>query len=285
MTSGAAHWPMLEAYVSGVAFAVWIMGYRILDQIPMFNKYRFEKDIRKPVPLFLPDPNNSWVPLLAYILGIHFFHYIFPKPPLCEAAPTFVRVVIEVLLGLVLYDFFFFWLHLGMHSFPSLSHLHKHHIHHNQTMLTASEVQHHSLVDGTLQVAVNIMVQNIIIPQFGKKHLISKLLHNIVITYMLTEIHAGYDGWWSLHNIFPFFYGGAQRHEEHHKGGHVAFAQFFLYLDFFLESYKSMKSMSQRKYFDISLLLGLSGSFFRFTAAVMVLLTVAMCSVSAAICC
>lgn len=239
LSSKIVYWDMLEAYVSGIAFAVWIMGYRLLDQVPYFHKYRFEKDRSEPVPLFQPDPNNSWVPLALYLLAIHVFHAVFPKPPLNEDPPTALRVCIELLVGFVVYDFIFFWIHLGMHKLPSLAHIHKHHVHHTQTMLTASEVQHHSGVDGALQVIVNIVVQNIVLPQFGKKHLLSKLLHNIIITYMLTEIHAGYDGYWSLHNLFPWFYGGAKRHEEHHKGGHAHFQQFFLYLDFMLETYNT----------------------------------------------
>ena len=191
--------------------------------------------------MFQPDPNNSWLPLLLYLLGIHIFHVFFPKPPLAEESPTALRVCIELICGIVAYDFIFFWIHLGMHAFPSLSHIHKHHVHHAQTMLTASEVQHHSAVDAILQVGVNILVQNIALPYFGKKHLLSKLLHNVAVTYMLTEIHAGYDGFWSLHNIFPWVYGGALRHEEHHKGGHTNFQQFFLYLDFMLESFRTSK--------------------------------------------
>ena len=44
LSSRIVYWDMLEAYVSGIAFAVWIMGYRLLDQVPYFHKYRFEKD-------------------------------------------------------------------------------------------------------------------------------------------------------------------------------------------------------------------------------------------------
>mmetsp|Transcript_445 Transcript_445/g.792 ORF Transcript_445/g.792 Transcript_445/m.792 type:complete len:121 (+) Transcript_445:2-364(+) len=97
--------------------------------------------------------------------------------------------------------------------------------------MCSSEVQHHSLLDGTFQVLVNIFVQRLYTP-FGAKHYLSRLLHNIVITYMLTEIHAGYDCWWSMHRLFPWLIGGARRHEIHHKNGKNGnYQQFFMYLD------------------------------------------------------
>lgn len=242
--------------MSGMAFVVWITGYRILDQIPYMNKYRFAKNKCDPVPLFLPDPNNSWLPLLLYLLSIHAFHAIFPKPALDEETPSTVRVFIELASGIIAYDFIFFWIHLAMHTFPSISHIHMHYVHHAQTMLTASEVQHHSAVDATLQVLVNIAVQNITLPYFGKKHLLSKLLHNICVTYMLTEIHAGYDGFWSLHNIFPWFYGGAKCHEKHHDSGHTNYQQFFLYLDFLLIYYRKSEASAAMVLNDTIMIIG-----------------------------
>ena len=86
-------------------------------------------------------------------------------------------------------------------------------------------------MDSALQVIVNIVVQNCSLPFFGRKHLFSRLLHNVVITYMLTEIHAGYDGFWSMHNLLPWLIGGAKRHEVHHGCGNQYFQQFFMYLD------------------------------------------------------
>lgn len=224
------HWDMLEAYVSGISFTLSIVFYRMLDQLPFMRRYRFDK-CEEPVKLFQPDPNNSWAPLVIYLLAIHAYHFFFPKVYFSEEAPTVIRIVVEVLSGVVLYDFIFFWIHLGMHSAPSLAPWHKHFVHHSQTVLTASEVQHHSAVDASLQVLVNIVVQNIPLPMFGRKHLMSRLLHNIIVTYMLTEIHAGYDAFWSLHNLFPGIIGGAKRHEEHHRRGNVYYQQFFTYLD------------------------------------------------------
>ena len=79
----------------------------------------------------------------------------------------------------------------------------------------------HSYLDGFLQVAVNILVQQIS-PFGGAKHVLSRLLHNLTVTYLLTEAHSGYrDLPFMSHNLFPELLGGAPRHEAHHHNGRV----------------------------------------------------------------
>ena len=75
---------------------------------------------------------------------------------------------------------------------------------------------------------------------WGEKHTMMRLAHNVLITYMLTEIHSEYDAPWSMHNIAPSIFGGALRHRYHHaytqrdfEGGRkgVHYHEFFRYLD------------------------------------------------------
>lgn len=224
-----AKWDMLEACVAGGSFVVWIIMFRVMDQIPSLHKFRMSK--KDPIGLFQPDPNNSWVPLVIYILLIYIYHIFITKPPVTIDSPSVIRVIVEVVVGIFYYDFIYFWLHWSMHSFCIIGSLTRHCVHHTQSQLCASEVQHHSLIDGSLQVIVNIFVQNCSLPCYGKKHFLSRLLHNVLITYLLTEIHAGYDAPWSVHNLLPWIYGGAKRHEAHHVSGNKYFQQFFMYLD------------------------------------------------------
>mmetsp|Transcript_6227 Transcript_6227/g.9391 ORF Transcript_6227/g.9391 Transcript_6227/m.9391 type:complete len:307 (-) Transcript_6227:86-1006(-) len=224
------HWNMLEAYVAGASFTLWIIIFRVMDQFPSLAKYKFPGNT--PVKLFLPDHNASWLPLIVYLLSIHVYHYFVPKAPLLQDAPTIQRLIIEVAYGILAYDFIFFWIHLAMHKVTLMAYLSRHYVHHTQTHLCASEVQHHSIVDGSLQVMVNIFVQNLTTGVYGRKHFLSRVIHNVLITYMLTEIHAGYDGFWSMHRLFPRLIGGARRHELHHKSSNAGYyQQFFMYLD------------------------------------------------------
>lgn len=235
-----ANHPMLEAYVAAFAFAFYIGIFRLLDQCSFMTRYRFNKTTTLP-SLTLANYfslANGILPAIIYLLTIHIYHYFIMKLPLTQDSPTILRLGIEVLFGIIAYDFIFFWIHLGMHYFPQYQWFHQHFIHHQQQQgsgLLASEVQHHSLIDASLQILTNIFIQNIRLPYYGRKHSLSRLFHNLIITYMLTEIHAGYDGWWSLHNVFPsWIVGGAKRHEIHHIKGDRYFQQFFNYLDDFI---------------------------------------------------
>ena len=224
------HWDMLEAYVAGISFALWIIFFRIMDQYPALAKYKFPGNAQ--MKLFFPDKNSSWLPLVIYLISIHIYHYFFPKSFWPPEPPTALRLLVEVSYGIFAYDFIFFWIHLAMHKVSFMAYLSQHHVHHTQSNLCASEVQHHSIVDGSLQVVVNILVQNLPTGFYGRKHLLSRLIHNVLITYMLTEIHAGYDGFWSMHRLFPQLIGGAKRHEMHHKCSRTGYyEQFFMYLD------------------------------------------------------
>ena len=233
-----AHWDMLESFIAGSSFGFWVMMYRAFDQMKVFEKYRFSKDA--PLPLFRPDAPNAWVPLVLYIALIRVYHWVYPKPAFGLDVPTAARILIELVEGVVYYDFIFFWIHLVMHKYPKLAWFFQHNVHHDQKILCANEVQHHSFVDGSLQVVVNVVVQNVSLyawfmhPGY-RKHFLSHLLHNIVITYMLTETHAGYDGWWCMHRLLPGLVGGAKLHEVHHRVGNKHFQPFFTYLDDALE--------------------------------------------------
>jgi len=143
----------------------------------------------------------------------------------------------ELVLGIAAYDFIFYWIHLAMHKFPNS--WHKHEIHHElkvhptcgTSFLGVELVVNQSFEDGFLQVLTNVVVQNL--PLFGglPKHKLSRLLHNMLVTYLLSECHSGLDLPWSVHRVFPKLCGGAYRHEFHHQRRDCCFHQFFCYLD------------------------------------------------------
>lgn len=250
-----SRWPMFEAIVASVSFLMWIFWFRLLDSLPCFQKFRFVSRDDGPLPSELlkrlagakaesKEANSvvssavmhTWASLPVYLGGIWLFILVRGTKPIEVEAPTFWRLVAEVAMGIVAYDFIFYWLHLAMHCYPRLPHGHG--LHHELSsgangdkFLESSAVVNHSLLDGTLQVAVNICVQNL--PLFGglPKHKLSRLLHNILVTYMLTEAHAGLDLPWATHRVFPEVFGGAFRHEVHHHAHRCCYHQFFKYLD------------------------------------------------------
>mmetsp|Transcript_116964 Transcript_116964/g.212732 ORF Transcript_116964/g.212732 Transcript_116964/m.212732 type:complete len:341 (-) Transcript_116964:50-1072(-) len=250
------HWCMAEANVAAGSFAWWIFWYNVLDELPPLKRFRFvfrassgampsfHRNIEHFRRVFLSAP--------VYLLAIAAFHLFKRVKPLEEEAPTAVRLVSELVLGLAAYDFFFYWVHLAMHRFHWLPHGHE--IHHTMRVdsaqheyIEAEHVVHHSLVDGFLQVIVNIVVQNLSLFGGLPKHKMSRLLHNIVVTYLLSEAHSGLDLPWAVHRILPGIVGGAYRHEIHHHSKGCCFHQFFCYLDDLLGLGPSQEIEAQMK--------------------------------------
>jgi len=246
---------MLEAVVAAVSFFSWISWFRFLHNVPSLRRFRFTP--RPPAPSIFLD---IWASLRGglfrgaltteqrrvrrelasfpvYLLAIASMHALRAPRPLEEEPPSFSRLAGEVALGIWSYDFIFYWIHLFMHRWPQLPHGHMVHHEHSgghgegkSPFLEPEHVVNHSLADGALQVAVNILVQNL--PLLGvQKHKLSRLVHNVVVTYLLTEAHAGLDLPWASHRLFPEVFGGALRHEVHHRLHKCCFHQFFKYLD------------------------------------------------------
>mmetsp|Transcript_53119 Transcript_53119/g.95303 ORF Transcript_53119/g.95303 Transcript_53119/m.95303 type:complete len:332 (-) Transcript_53119:356-1351(-) len=250
----ALHKPMAEAAVAAFSFFLWIAWFWSINELPCAKRFRFvaRGDAKcRPITLearFQQDLQGHncldttavlriFSSLPVYILGILALHVTKQAAPMSPEAPTAIRLACEVVSGIIIYDFAFYWVHLAMHKFPGRWHGHE--IHHKpkvhpicQTPFLGAElVVHHSLMDGFLQVLTNILVQNLRLYSGLPKHKLSRFLHNIFVTYMLAEAHSGLDLPWSLHRLMPGFYGGAHRHEFHHHCRDCCFHQFFTYLD------------------------------------------------------
>ena len=173
------------------------------------------------------------------ILGI--YDALYPRRKLPINGPSWIEFVIHLSFGIFMYDFIFYWIHLFLHKNKYLFKFHR--VHHEwKQVLRASETVRHGFIDATLQVGVNIIVQNI-----GNKHPLTRLAHNILIIYLLVETHSGYDFPFFMHNICPFLFGGSVRHNIHHQRGDVYFHQFFKYLDDWFGFVEKQKKLSVSK--------------------------------------
>lgn len=123
----------------------------------------------------------------AYLGTIAAYHeWVHPKSPVPCQVPSFGLVAGEVLFGIFAYDALFAPLHYFMHRCPPLRGIHAfHHRRESHHALVPVEVVQHSYVDASLQVAVNILVQNISpFGGLGQKHALSRILHNIIVTFV-----------------------------------------------------------------------------------------------------
>lgn len=251
------HLAMMEAIVAAISFFAWIVHFRTLNEFAWVKQFRLvphEDELEnasilpRPVQDFYgamtaKAPNHRqrraarvFASLPVYLGAIFLLHLVKDARPLEQAPPTFLRLTGELAVGIWAYDFVFFWIHVAMHCCPARCHGHT--IHHSFTedasgkakFLEPEAVVNHSLLDGILQVVCNILVQNIVL--FGTpKHKLSRFLHNILVTYLLTESHAGLNLPWLSHRLCPQIFGGAVRHEVHHHTHKHCYQQFFMYLD------------------------------------------------------
>lgn len=218
----------LEPVVASSAFALWIWLFYLFDTLNIFQQHRILPQQERELGWSSTSPKA----LAAYLIPILTYDFLFPRKVLPEAAPTFFGLVGSICLTIFVYDLLFFPVHLLLHNKKSLGWL-GHSVHHSKTPLTSTEVIHHSFFDGSLQVLANIVSLRLC-----RAHPLARVGHNIVITYLLTELHAGYDCPWMLHNMLPQgLLGGPPAHEEHHRNGKKNFQQFFTYLDRLLEAY------------------------------------------------
>ncbi len=68
-----AKWDMLEAYVAGFSFTLWIATYRTLDEMDAMGKFRFAGRNKRTKSSYLHM--ESWLPLFIYLLSIHVYHF------------------------------------------------------------------------------------------------------------------------------------------------------------------------------------------------------------------
>jgi hypothetical protein len=227
--------PMLEACVAALSFLFWILFFKYLHTTSIGQKYRFSNS--KNVHFFGTSKDvGIYATLPTYLFVIYVYHtyvretkslesYRSPEDHLLsklfstEESFLFnltglIRLFLEVTLGILLYDVCFWCVHITLHRVQYLF-TNVHQRHHLHKQLTPGSTVSHSFLDGTLQVLVNILAQQYSL--WGYKHTYSRLLHNIIVTYMLVEIHAELDAPWSLHNLFGGrLFGGALRHRYHH---------------------------------------------------------------------
>jgi sterol desaturase/sphingolipid hydroxylase (fatty acid hydroxylase superfamily) len=245
------------------AFAVWIHGFWLADRavdeasrhgrVHPWRKYRlqdrFEADQhrrRKGGQLgkggdggnFQPEirtkqspwNNQGWMfELWVYVLPLLTWDVLAPRRHRRLApfgAPTTVGILGGVALGLLLYDCLFFCGHVVMHRVPWIYRT-VHAKHHKIQEVRAGDIVRLSLVEEVLEVGFSIVALNLL-----SVHPLARSLYNVVITFLLTELHCGFDFPWSPQNVVPFgLVTGSRRHHYHHRNGRHYYQKFFFTFD------------------------------------------------------
>ena len=190
-----------------------------------------------------PFPGVMTQSLAAYWIGIMMWKAFVPPPApsLPDGIPVDCRSLLylmwEVVSGIVLYDFLIFFWHWASHEIPFLRSFHQRH--HNSPrpgQLGSRDVLRHSLADGTMQVLINILVQRRVLLGGPVKSRVSRAVHNVVVTWMLTESHtASVEP--RVFRRLGWLFQGIRDHRGHHlhhgrtPNEYHPYQQFFGYLD------------------------------------------------------
>jgi hypothetical protein len=190
-----------EPALATVCFAVFIHWYGRHEQR---HGIVVQRRRRKTSSSWTQDPIVQAT--VAYWIGIYLWTRIIP--PAAEFIPHGIPMdwndglylTMEVASGIVCYDAIFFFVHWAMHEIPCLRSWHARHHEFSATGITmpngsvavvvqARDTVRHSLMDGSLQVLVNILVQRHTV--WGRvKTRLARALHNVIVIWMLTESHS-----------------------------------------------------------------------------------------------
>lgn len=218
----------IDPLIATLAFAIFIRWYWHYEKKQGLTSEKCD------CAVFIYSGSSYWA-------GIYIWKCIVPPAShkIPDGIPTSLSellcLILEIASGIVLYDAIFFFIHWAMHEVRFLRRIHlDHHSRPNGT-LESRDVLRHSLVDGSLQVLVNIMVQRHT-PWGSVKSRLARAVHNVLVIWMLTESHAAA----SFPYIWRRWFVGVREHRLHHLVGertgpsscmHHRYQQFFGYLD------------------------------------------------------
>jgi len=255
LTSSFFRWDSFEVVQSVVSFGMWVGLFFTLDWgFPSMRRFRFNvltslrdddgtsnnnknKDIVRGELLAWKSRERAVIDeVMWYLLPWLIFDFFFPRreDTMLKAfpdAPDLRMVVVQVLLSLVAYDCFFYaghrlfhWIRLSQHQ--------KHHD--NGGSIRAIDAVRHSFWDGTFDVFCSVFALTLV-----GSHPLSRAVHNIVATYLITESHCGYDFPWSLSRLTNGIFLSSRAHAHHHEIGNANFGKFFSILDRAFGTYES----------------------------------------------
>eukprot|EP00122_Pirum_gemmata_P006378 Pgem_evm1s5830 len=242
LNSSFFKWDTFEPAVVSITFTICLSTWRIVDQfIPpeWVRKYKLHDTTYDDLKGWWENPGDlvsTTIP--QYVIPLLIIDYIFPRREgwITAEPPTFYQVVTETIYMLFIYDLCFTMFHVLFHKIPFL-YKKVHAVHHCNPHTHAIETFRLTFIEQWIDIGCSILAVNL-----SKSHLLSRVFYNVLIVYLLTELHSGYNFPFMISNIAPGgFVGGSLEHNEHHRTGKHYFGKYFTYLDYIMGSTKALK--------------------------------------------
>ncbi|KAL7563405.1 hypothetical protein ACA910_016502 [Epithemia clementina (nom. ined.)] len=140
--------------------------------------------------------------------------------------PTTMGILGGIVGALMLYDLLFFCGHYVMHKVPFLYRTF-HAKHHHTNEIRACDQVRLTIGEEVYDVLCSIVALNVL-----GVHPVARSIYNMVITFLLVELHCGFDFPWTPQNVVPFgLVTGSRRHHYHHRFGRHYYQKFFFSVD------------------------------------------------------
>ncbi|KAM4525386.1 cholesterol 25-hydroxylase-like protein [Odontesthes bonariensis] len=163
---------------------------------------------------------------LVLVLPVTLLHWHLRPVLLPQEAPALPRLLAQVLVCLLLFDFQSFVWHLLHHKVPWL-YRNVHKVHHTYTSTSALTAEYSGPWE-TLSLGLFAAAN----PLLLGCHPLTELAFFLLNIWLSVEDHCGYDLPWATHRLVPLgLYGGARHHDLHHLKSKYNYAPYFTHWD------------------------------------------------------
>nr|XP_056706468.1 cholesterol 25-hydroxylase [Euleptes europaea] len=222
--------PFFPALFSFAAYLACCAPFAALDGLqailPALRKYKIQPLGAPSLAAVAACLARSLRDHLTGIFPVTLAHWYWRAGSLPQRAPELPRLLLDLLAGLLLFDFLSFLWHLLHHRVPWLYRTF-HKAHHRHVATFALSTQDSSLWEllwlGFFAAAVPVLLGC---------HPMTELAFFVANIWLSVEDHSGYDLPWSTHRLVPFgLYGGAVHHDLHHLKFRFNYAPYFTHWD------------------------------------------------------
>ncbi|KAK3339367.1 hypothetical protein B0H65DRAFT_511589 [Neurospora tetraspora] len=221
--------------------------WMIIDALPMFNKYKLQKEKR---PTWKEQFECAGLVLLSHLTvelpQIWLFHpiatyfgldYGVPFPPLWKMA-------FQICIFFIMEDAWHYWNHRALHYGPLYKSIHK--IHHTYSAPFGLAAEYASPIEVML-LGIGTVGSPILWVCFTKDlHLATMYVWIVLRLFQAIDAHSGYDFPFSLCHILPFW-AGAEHHDVHHERFIGNYASSFRWWDYCLDTEAGEEAAKARR--------------------------------------
>uniref|UniRef100_A0A6J0SDB4 Cholesterol 25-hydroxylase n=1 Tax=Pogona vitticeps TaxID=103695 RepID=A0A6J0SDB4_9SAUR len=224
---GSPFFPVLFNFTTYTAFCLPFVALDFFStRIPALRKYKIQPLMAPTLGMIVRCLAQSVYHHAVGIFPVTVAHWYWAPVNLPLKAPELPRLLWDVTVCLLLFDFLYFLWHLLHHRVPWLyKTFHK--VHHKHVSTFALTTQYSSMWE-----LLWLGCFAAVCPTLLRCHPLTEITFHVANIWLSVEDHCGYDLPWSTHKLVPWgLYGGAPHHDLHHLKFRFNYAPYFTHWD------------------------------------------------------